>query len=254
MALFTDGPVSGMEDLTAQDTQLPNVANVEGIDVTQKLLVAQEELAVELRTLLNGTSRAEPAFWLRTQPKIANVVVTPELKLWHTFRTLELVYGDAYASQLNDRYAAKRDQFHQRANWAYDKLLLLGLGITWSPLPRAAAAQVIGSEGKLPDGTYYVAMTWTNSQGEEGTASEPTPSTTAGNTLLVQPITAPAGAVGWNVYVGTDPGALWRQNASPIAVSQTWLQPDAVTIGGTAAGWGQWPNYPMAIPRMILRG
>jgi hypothetical protein len=36
MALFTDGPVAGMEDLMAQDTQLTNVANVEGIDVTQK--------------------------------------------------------------------------------------------------------------------------------------------------------------------------------------------------------------------------
>jgi hypothetical protein len=254
MALFTDGPMSGMEDLTAQDTQLPNVANVERIDVTQKLLVAQEELAVELRALLNGTSRAEQAFWLRAQPKIANVVVTPELKLWHTFRTLELVYGDAFASQLNDRYAAKRDQFHQRASWAYDKLLLLGLGITWSPIARAGAPQVTASEGNVPDGTYYAAMTWTNSQGEEGTPSEATSITTAESTLLVQPITSPTGAAGWNVYVGTDPGALSRQNASPIAASQTWLQPDAVTTGGTAAGWGQSPNYFMAIPRMILRG
>ena len=41
------------------------------------------------------------------------VVVTPPLKLWHTFRTLEMVYGDAYNSQLNDRYAGKRDEFHE---------------------------------------------------------------------------------------------------------------------------------------------
>ena len=36
MALFTDGPISCIEDLTAQDSQLLNVASVEGIDMTQK--------------------------------------------------------------------------------------------------------------------------------------------------------------------------------------------------------------------------
>jgi len=129
-----------MEDLTAQDTQLSNVASVEGIDVTQKLVLAQEELALEITTLLSGSRRAEQAFWLAAQPTIADVVVTPALKLWHTFRTLEMVYGDAYSSQLNDRYAAKRDQFHERANWAYERLLLLGIGIAWFPIPSRRAS------------------------------------------------------------------------------------------------------------------
>src|SRR5580698_1185603 len=133
MALFMDGPVSSMEDLTAQDTQLKNVASVEGIDVTQKLFLAREELALEVTTLLNEQRRAEQAVWLTALPTIANVVVTPPLKLWHTFRSLEMVYGDAYSSQLNDRYAAKRDQFHERAAWAYERLLLLGLGLVKVP-------------------------------------------------------------------------------------------------------------------------
>jgi len=254
MALFTDGPVSGMQDLTAQDTQLSNVASVEGMDVTQKLFLAQEDLGLEIATLLNGSRGAEQAFWLSAQPTIANVVVTPALKLWHTFRTLEMVYGDAYSSQLNDRYAAKRDQFHERANGAYERLLLLGIGIAWSPVPRAREPQVVSAAGGLAEGTYYVAMTWINAKSEEGAPSAPASIATTGSTLLVQPAAAPTCAAGWNVYVGTDTETLFRQNGSPIAAAQTWLQPNMMVTVGSAPGWGQSPNYLMPVPRMILRG
>jgi len=254
MALFTDGPVSCMEDLTAQDTQLENVASVEGIDVTQKLILAQEELALELETLLDAQKRAEPAVWLAPQATIRNVAVTRALKLWHTYRTLEMVYRDAYSDQLNDRYAAKRDQFQERANWAYERLLVLGIGIVWSPISRAREPLVVSASGSLASGTYYVAMAWTNSKGEEGGLSGVTTITTApGSTLLVEPSTPPAGATGWNVYVGTDPGALAQQNGSPIAAGQTWLQPGTIAAGG-APGRGQAPNCLMSAPRMILRG
>jgi hypothetical protein len=254
MALFTDGAVSGMEDLTAQDTQLSNVASVEGIDVTQKRVLAQEELALEITTLLNGLRGAEQAIWLSARPSIANVVVTPALKLWSTFRTLEMVYGDAYSSQLNDRYAAKRDQFHERANWAYERLLLLGIGIAWSPVPRAREPQVVSAAGGLADGTYYVTMTWLNEKSEEGAPSVATAITTTESTFLVQPAAAPACATGWNVYAGTDTEALSRQNETPIAGAQAWLQPNTLATGGSAPGWGQSPSYLMAVPRMILRG
>jgi hypothetical protein len=254
MALFTDGPISGMVDLTAQDTQLTNVASVEGIDVTQKLFLAQEDLALEIATLLSGSRRADEGLWLPAQPKLENVVVTPPLKLWHTFRSLEMVYGDAYSSQLNDRYAAKRDQFRERAAWAYERLLLLGLGLVKVPIPRAGEPQVVSAEGSLANGTYYVAMTWMGTTNEEGSLSIVTAITTTGSTLLVQPATPPASASGWNVYVGTDPAALSRQNAAPIATGQAWLQANAISGSGNAPGRGQSPNYMMAMPRMILRG
>jgi hypothetical protein len=243
-----------MEDLTAQDTQLANVANVEGIDVTQKLALAQEEVALELRTLLEGSRRADLAFWLAPQTTLRNVVVTPALKLWHTFRCLEMVYRDAYSNQLNDRYAAKRDQFEERATWAYEKLLLLGIGIALSPVPRAAEPQVLSVPGNLPAGTYYVAIAWTNSKGEEGEPSVATTITVAGSTLLVQPAPLPEGATGWNVYTGVDPEDMWLQNGSPIAARQTWLQPNAMATGGRAPGSGQAPSYLLPMPRMMLRG
>src|SRR5579884_2189039 len=129
MSLFTDGPVSSMEDLAAQDSQLLNVASTEGIDAAQKIAIAQEEVAMELSSALNRFGSVDRLFWLAPQPKLNMVVVTPSLKLWHTARSLELVYADAYNSQLNDRYAGKRDQFHQLAKWAYEKLLELGVGM-----------------------------------------------------------------------------------------------------------------------------
>ena len=43
MALFMDGPISNIDDLAGQDSQLLDVANVEGIDVTRKLALAQDE-------------------------------------------------------------------------------------------------------------------------------------------------------------------------------------------------------------------
>ena len=52
MALFTDGAFTSIEDLRGHDTQLLNVATVEGIDVTRKLALAQEELGIEVEGLL----------------------------------------------------------------------------------------------------------------------------------------------------------------------------------------------------------
>jgi hypothetical protein len=91
MALFTDGPVSTIEDLRAYDSQIGDIASMEGIDVQQKLALAQEDLSIELERLLDGRHGLE------------KVVQTPPLKLWHAYRSLELVYRDAYFTHLNDR-------------------------------------------------------------------------------------------------------------------------------------------------------
>ena len=77
-----------------------------------------------------------------------------------------MVYGDAYNSQLNDRYGAKRDQFHELARWAYEKLLQIGLGMVALPVARATTPAVTAAAGEaLPDGTYYVTMAWVNRAG-----------------------------------------------------------------------------------------
>jgi len=254
MALFMDGPASGIEDLTGQDSQLPDVAHVENINVTQKLALAQNELAVELGALLMRLSYTEQLSWYTGPPRIATVVVTPPLKLWHTFRALEMVYADAYNSQLNDRYAGKRDYFHERAHWAYQKLVEAGLGIATDPIPRAAAPAVAAASGDLPDGTYYVTTAWINRAGEEGATAVPAVISITGSTLSVQPGDPPPNATGWKVYVGGGPDSMVQQNSSPIAVGGNWVQPDPVVAAGPAPGSGQGPNYLRPAPRVIQRG
>ena len=254
MALFTDGPISSMEDLTAQDSQLTNVASVEGIDVSQKIFIAQEQVAMDLLTALNRFGYVDQLFWLSPQPKLDRVVVTPPLKLWHTAHSLELVYGDAYNSQLNDRYAGRRDQFHVLAKWAYEKLIEIGVGIAAHPVPKAAMPTVTPFPGALADGLYYVTMAWDNAGGDEGGAATETAISTTSSTFLVGAATAPQTAAGWNVYAGASPDAMFRQNTSVLTVGQTWEQPAVLVQTGVLPGKGQNPTYLRPLPRVLQRG
>ncbi len=254
MALFTDGPISCIEDLTAQDSQLLTVASVEGIDTTQKLAIAQDEVAMDLIGALNRSGYADQLFWLAPRPKLDTVVVTPSLKLWHTARALELVYSDAYNSQLNDRYAGKRDQFHDLAKWAYSKLIEIGVGIVGTPIPRAAIPTVTAFPGALPDGVYYVTMAWVGQAGEEGAAAIPSTIATTSSTFLAAPGAAPTAAAGWNIYVGSSPDAMYLQNTAVLNLGQTWEQPAALLQVGSLPGKGQKPSYLQPLPRLIQRG
>jgi hypothetical protein len=234
--------------LRGYDTQLLDVANTEDIDVTRKLKLAQDEIAAEIATML--ARRA----WFRAPLDPGRVVVTPPLKLWHMFLSLELVYRDAYRSQLNDRYAGKRDEFHGMVKWAWDKLIETGLGLVDDPVARAAAPHVLPAAGGLPDGTYYVVAAWTNAAGAEGASSIPATIDIAGSSFAVQTGGGPANVKGWNIYVGTSPTALTRQNDRPLTPGETWLQPSPISASGPPAGCGQAPDYLLPVPRTIQRG
>jgi hypothetical protein len=254
MALYTDGPPSSIEDLSAQDSQLLDVASTEGIDVTGKLALAYEQVAIEMEALLR---RMVPAGWWMTPcstPRIASVVVTKPLRLWHTYRTLKLVYGDAYYNQSNDRYAHKRDDFDLQAKWAYERLIEAGVGIAKDPLPIAETPIVTPAAGLLPTGTYYITASWANGAGQEGAPAVPTSLSVSNQTLSVQSVNAPANAVGWNVYIGAAPEQMNRQNAVPIAIGTTWLQPTVLVAAGPVPGEGQTATYYYPVPRLIQRG
>jgi hypothetical protein len=250
MALFTDGAVTGIEDLRGHDSQLLNVATVEGIDVTRKLALAQEELTVEVVGLLEQMKMPVGIYEVAT---IRQVVVTPPLKLWHIFRTLEMVYGDAYNSQLNDRYGGKRDEYREMVKWAYNKLRQSGLGMVMNPVEQAATPAINPSAGGLADGSYYAAVAWTNAAGEEGASSTPAMIQVSGSSFAVQ-TTAPANVKGWNVYCGTSPTTMTKQNPATLALGQTWVQADTLSTTGRLAGNGQKPTYRLAVPRAIQRG
>src|SRR5260370_13889562 len=198
MALFTDGAFTSIEDLRGHDTQLLNVATVEGIDVTRKLALAQEELGIEVEGLLTQLKTPLPLGGLNAPPTIQQLVVTPPLKLWHIFRTLEMVYGDAYNSQLNDRYAGRRDEFHESVKWAYNRVIQDGLGMASSPVRQAVTPVPHMSAGGLAANTYYIAIAWINAAGEEGASSAPAGIQGAGSSFSVQ-TTAPSNVQGLNL-------------------------------------------------------
>jgi len=254
MALFTDGPISSLDDLTGQDSQLLEVASTEGINVTRKLDLAQEELGAELRVLLSKLSYVDQPFWMAPKPNLGSVAVTPALKLWHTYRALEMFYADAYNSQLNDRYGGKRDQFHQMAQWAAEKLIQIGIGVVSSPIPQAATPQLTAVPGELADGVYYVSAAWVNAAGEEGASSAPAVISITASAFEVRPGASPDGATGWNVYIGDAPESMVLQNGTPIAASQTWQQVSSLAVAGRAPGSGQQPSYLKPVPRVIQRG
>jgi hypothetical protein len=173
--------------------------------------------------------------------------------MWHTYRTLEIVYGDAYYSQLNDRYAKKRDQFGLLSKWAYERLIMNGIGITPRPVPQAATPDVEAAAGAVPDGTYYVTMAWTNTAGEEGVSATPAVITTSSSGFFVRPAGSQSSSA-WNVYAGSAPESMTRQNGSPIAAGAVWTQSSALTTSGSMPGRGQAPSYYHALPRVIQRG
>jgi hypothetical protein len=244
MALFTDGPASTIEDLAAQDAQVLNVASAEGIDLTVKLGLTHEMVGMELAELLGRASGFD----------LSHVVVTAPVRLWHTYRTLENVYREAYNSQLNDRYAGRRDQFRELSQWAYDRLVQAGIGIALQPAPRAATPKVQQTMGVLQDGLYYVTMAWVNEAGDAGGCATPETITVAGSGFRVEPPAPPPGVAAWHVYVGTEPDAMWRQNAEAIEPGTPWIQTGLWLSEGVLADGGQDANYFHAIPRVLQRG
>ncbi len=254
MALFTDGPPCSIEPLAMLDSQLQSVASIEGLDVTHKLEMAHEEIALDLHALLKRTSPADRLLWAVVKPKLEDVVVTAALKLWFAYRTLELVYSDAYNSQLNDRYMGKRDQFQQMAVSYRERLIEAGAGMASIPVPRAMTPTLAASRGSLPDNIYYVTAAWANRVNEEGASAIAGAITTSSSSFSAQMGPAPANATGWNVYVGTDPDGMTLQNSSPLGVGTAWVQPVWISATGRKAGCGQAPNYVQTLARIIQRG
>jgi hypothetical protein len=162
MALFTDGLVSGMEDLTAQDTQLIERGKRRGIDVTQKLALAQEELALEITTLLSGSRRAEAGVLARRNPDRQRGGDAGAQTLAHVPNFRDGVRRCVLEPIERPVRGETETSSTSVSGWAYERLLLMGSG---SSGPDSAPQGTSGSQlraASLPNGTYYVAMTWTN--------------------------------------------------------------------------------------------
>jgi hypothetical protein len=254
MAMLLDGPPSTIEDLTAWDSDLLNVAVTEGIDLTTKLQLAAATVGRAVETMLLSALPFHGAI-RSSSPTLRHTAVTPQLKQWHTCLSLRLVYQDLYYSRLNDRYQAKMKLYSEEEAQALDDLRTIGLGVVFDPLPQALPPTIEMVSTADAGGTMYVGVTLVNNRGEEGMMSVPIEADTQDSSAASISIIALAdNAIGWNLYAGVAPDALTRQNSQTLdPLTSITLAPGQLSAG-PKPGSGQRANLLYPIARRILRG
>lgn len=263
MALFTDGQINNTQDLRNYESGILDVANLENIDLTGKMALAQDEISTSLfRFLLKQVKRdlrclpyLLPGQSNRHRLGVTDVTLTPQLKRWHALKTLALTYADAYNNQLNDRYAGKWKQYEAMAKIAEQDVYETGVGLCVDPIPRPQAPALGSVAGVGTAGTFYVQTTWVNREGQEGSACDVVSFTiSAGNQLTVTAIGTPTNANGFNVYVGLIPEDTTLQNDVPIQLGTQWVLPASGIRKGRRPGPGQSADRQIVNDRVLLRG
>lgn len=254
MALFNDGPLSTVTDLQKYENGILGVASTEGIDLSGKMALAQDDIANELVLFLLRRLPVWDFQWNQRRARgTRDVVVTAPLKQWHVHKTLAMVYRDAYNNQLNDRYLNKWNEYENLAKVSSETYLQIGVGLVADPLPKPAVPLLSIAAGSGNAATYYVAVTWVNTAGQESNASDVATITTAdGQQMVVAAVNPPANAAGWNVYVGQAPDAVNLQNATALGVIDSWTL--ITLVQGSPAGRGQAPTWFFVDHRVIERG
>jgi hypothetical protein len=255
MALFTDGTLSSIDELLAYESSLLEVARTERIDLTVKLILARQEIGIELSAFLVEQGGSEWSGMVWPALGLKNIVVTEPLKKWHVFHTLALVHRDAYNSQLNDRYQGKWKEYDRLAKWAAGSLYRIGVGVVGDPVVQADRPGLSSVAGPLPGATYYARVAWVSAGGEEGNPSDLAVLATPASTLLVaEAVNPPANARDWNVYAGLSINEVTLQSDVPLPVGQTWTAPASGLKRGRAPGNGQAPQSYLRASGTFRRG
>jgi hypothetical protein len=255
MALFSDGPPAALDDLVQQDSFLLTVASTEGIDVTTKIELAYNAIGIELEAIFDREASLYAPVLGQAPLDTAHLAVTAALKQWHTFRSLELVYRDAYFNQLNDRYKAKWGEFQSLACLNRSWFIETGAGLVIDPLDQPGAPTTSFQAASQAGGTVYFTVTFVNAESEQSTPATQTQSVVPdGNVLVIGAPSPPANATGWNIFGGTSPEAMVLQNSALMGLDETWQFVLPGVQSGPAPGTGQSPNVTRDLPRRIMRG
>lgn len=249
MALFTDGPVAALTDLRAYESSVLDMASTEAIDLTVKLQIAHREANFEVSCFLVRHGYNPPT-------DLAKVVATEPMLHFETLRALELTFRDAYNSQLNDRYLGKWREYAELSRRAMTLMFDIGIGMSYAPMPRAAApvwATVPG--GLLPARTYFVSIAWQTPAGVTGDWSSPIAVPVDELALLtLTPPAAASGATGYFVYAGTSVDDMRRQNELAVAPAAAWTEAPAGLRADLAAIARQTPDWYITNRRLLRRG
>lgn len=249
MALFTDGNIASIDDLKEYESAVLQTASIEGIDVTAKLKLAQREIGFALAAFQARRGFTAPG-------DLGRVVVSEALLHWHCFHTLELIFRDAYNSQLNDRYLGKWKGYLEISVRAGVTVTDLGVGMVGTPVAKAFEPAVTTDPGgALGARTYYVTVAWQAPNGATGARSVSAVVAAPVSTLLrVTAASAPAMASGWYVYAGPSETEVRRQNELPLSPGSSWIEPGEGLRFDLADIAVQRPDWYVRNDRVLPRG
>ncbi|MGA3189197.1 MAG: hypothetical protein ABSF22_18995 [Bryobacteraceae bacterium] len=257
MMLLTDGNPNTDEDLRVYESGVLDVAHEEMINLVVKLGLATEEISeIVLNILLDQTTTSSGGDMTRRTLGVSDVVVTRQLKRWHALYTLAIFYRDAYNDQLNDRYLAKWNEYLLLARGAKDITTQYGIGLVTTPVPQASTPVLGLAPGLLPATVYYVQITWVSATGAEGNPSFATAfeAPLASVLTVTNGTNVPAVATAFNVYIGLTDCPTTLQNATPIAIGQTFTEAASGLVAGVPAGMGQLPDTYITGGSTLRRG
>jgi len=250
MALFTDGSPAVIEYLRSYESATQDVAAAEGIDLDLKLALAAEEIGDDILRFIGAHGAHLTADSLNSD-RLASVVVTAALRRWHAIHALELVYRDAYGSQLNERYTYKMNEYTAAARRAGEAYFQLGVGIVQKPVPKAPLPQVAGFAVDVTP--YFARVAWVGQDGSEGAPCDAVVVDIGnGSTLSISP--PDADVAGWNVYLGTSRDSIYLQNIPPVPLGAAWIFNGVADTESRGARSGQVPDYFIVDYRRLQRG
>lgn len=257
MALFVDGPVVNVDLLTEYDSNVLAVSAAEGINLTTKISLAQEVMHLELQRLIRRSEFSSHNFLWVSRRGAENVVWSKGLKVWQVYESLRQIYRDAYYSQLNDRHRARAEEYAILANRSRRDLVEFGLGLASFPIRRPArpvAAYVPASES---GGTFYFSVSYLNELAQESAGSQLlSVDVTDGNAAdLTLTLPVPPDVIGWNIYAGTAPEQMVKQNDQPLLPGSDWCYlPSLAVSGGQGIPEGQPPDQHWPLNQYMQRG
>jgi hypothetical protein len=254
--LFTDGYPARNEDLRIFESNINEVASVEGIDLDAKLEAAAEEIGDQIMAYLLQPGSGDPQASSRRWLGLTNLVVTPAMRRWHALHALAMTFRDAFHNQANERYRESWRNYVSAAAEARAVLFRIGLGFVTNPLPRPDKPYVEAGNGTWQPGVYVVRIAWVNAKGQVSAPSEPMAIelTEAGAPVVARPEKAPAEAVGWHVYVGAMGDDLRQQNVETLNLASPWLPTTGAPLNGEFPGSGQFADIYIAASRVTPRG
>jgi hypothetical protein len=108
-------------------------------------------------------------------------------------------------------------------------------GPTSSPVSAPTLSSSSAPNTNILATTYYVEVTYVTALGETTASPESFLSIAARNVLVVHSPPSGSGITGYNVYVGLQSGAEWKQNGAPISIGTNWTMPGNGALQGIPA-------------------